>query len=224
VSDFLDPPDPSTPLRLVLLGDSIAAGTGASDPTYALGAQLAGGLRRLLASRPGGGRAVDLHVLAVPGATSHGLADQLEAALPLRPDVAVVIIGANDLIQLVPPPEAIAMLADTITRLRGVGAAVVGVTAPDLSIVPSIPPEYRAVLGEVSEEFATAQEHAIREAGGIPASLRTQLGAMFTEDPTLFSDDAFHPSDGGYAALADALLPFVQQALHAAGHGNGAAA
>lgn len=163
-------------------------------------------------------------MLAVAGSTSRELRAQVDLAVSLSPAVAVVIIGANDLIQLVPPPEAVGMLGDAVRRLRAAGASVVAVPAPDLSIVPSIPAEYRAVLGEVSTQFAAAQEEAVRAAGGVPAALRTQLGALFTEDPTLFSADAFHPSDAGYAALAHALLPYVLEALADSDRGNGAVA
>ena len=92
-----------TPLRLVVLGDSIAYGTGARSPDDSLGP-------RLSAVLAGDGFDVDLHVLAVPGAVSAHLAAQVRRAEPLRPDLAVVVIGANDLARFVPvdrpPPRS----------------------------------------------------------------------------------------------------------------------
>jgi lysophospholipase L1-like esterase len=77
-------------VRLAVLGDSLAYGTGAAHPVDTLGGRLAGMLNR-------SGYAVELHVLAVPGATSFDLAAQVRRATPLDVDLAVVVVGANDL-------------------------------------------------------------------------------------------------------------------------------
>src|SRR5690606_34687101 len=75
---------------LVMLGDSTAAGYGVRRPRETPGALLATGISRRLR------RPVDLRRLAVVGATSDRLWHQVEAALELRPDLAVILIGAND--------------------------------------------------------------------------------------------------------------------------------
>ncbi|MFP5372513.1 MAG: enoyl-CoA hydratase-related protein, partial [Actinomycetes bacterium] len=76
------------PLRLVVLGDSIAFGTGALRIEDTLG-------RRLATALIADGFDVDLHVLAVPGSVSRDLAAQVRRAEPLAADVAVIVIGAN---------------------------------------------------------------------------------------------------------------------------------
>ena len=104
-----------TPLRLVVLGDSIAYGTGARHPDDSLGP-------RLRAVLTGDGFDVDLHVLAVPGAVSAQLGAQVRRAEPLRPDLAVVVIGANDLARFVPAEQAAADLGAAVTALAAARA------------------------------------------------------------------------------------------------------
>ena len=79
------------PIELVLLGDSIAAGLGADIPKHTLGAQLAKRIARRTR------RSVNLHTGAVVGSESSMLGAQL-ATLPngYRADVAVIIVGGND--------------------------------------------------------------------------------------------------------------------------------
>ena len=118
-----------SPLQLVILGDSLAYGTGAARPDHTLGARMARVLDRA-------GHTVGVHVLAVPGATSPELAAQVDAALPLHADIALVVVGANDLARFIPSAQSAAALAAAVRSLRSAGAAVVVAPAPDLSCVP----------------------------------------------------------------------------------------
>src|SRR5690348_15909122 len=111
------------PLRLAVLGDSIAYGTGARNREDSLGPRLAAALRA-------DGFDVELSVLAVPRAVSADLPAQVRRALPRRPDLAVVVIGANDLARFVPPASACRFLADAVTSLRDAGTEVVVVPVP----------------------------------------------------------------------------------------------
>ena len=87
-------------LRLAVLGDSIAWGQGASRAGERLAPRLVSGL-----AAHGFAAAYDVH--AVPGARSTGLAAQVDAVLATRPDLAVVVIGANDLTHLEPVDRAV---------------------------------------------------------------------------------------------------------------------
>ena len=121
-------------IDLLVLGDSIAAGLGAEQPRQTLGARLA----RKLAKRTH--RAVRLHTAAVVGAESSALAGQL-AGLPAsyRPDVAVVIVGGNDVTHRVPVAESVEHLTACVRALRERGTRVVVGTCPDLGALRPIP-------------------------------------------------------------------------------------
>ena len=119
-------------LTFAVLGDSIAYGQGAARQADTVGARLAADLSTA-------GIATDVRVFAVPGARSQALPDQARKAATGRPDLALIIIGANDLTHFVAPQQAAAQLADAVRALRAAGAEVVVAPAPDLSVVPWVP-------------------------------------------------------------------------------------
>jgi lysophospholipase L1-like esterase len=191
-----------TPLRLLVLGDSIAYGTGASRPEDTLG-------RRLSAALTDDGFDVELHVLAVPGAVSAQLPGQVRRAEQLDADLAVVVIGANDLARFVPPEQAAASLSSAVQALRARGADVVAVPAPDMSMVPFVPPAFRPLVRAACLQLQQRQTVVVEAAGGSVAGVAAEVASAFAADPTMFSGDRFHPSSAGYASIAAALTPSV---------------
>ena len=194
-----------SPLRLLVLGDSIAYGTGARRPEDTLG-------RRLTTALTTEGFDVDLDVLAVPGAVSADLATQVRRSESLAADLAVVVIGANDLARFVPPAQAVASLADAVTTLRRRDTDVVVVPAPDMSAVPFVPPAFRPAVQAASALLQRLQTSAVEAAGGVVAADVVEVSRAFAGDPTMFSGDRFHPSSAGYAHIAAALTPAVLEA------------
>lgn len=198
-----------TPVELLMVGDSIAAGLGAERPKDVLGARIAKSVAGFL-QRP-----VRLRTAAQVGAESQDLARQIDR-LPesYRPDVAVVIVGGNDVTHRVPVASAAADLADVITRLRARGAEVVVGTCPDLGALRAVPQPLRSLGAQASRQLARAQAVAGERAGARVVSLRRAVGHLFVAHPDdMFSIDRFHPSALGYRRTADALAPEVVAAL-----------
>ncbi len=161
------------------------------------------------------GRPVRLRTAAQVGAESQDLARQIDW-LPetYRPDVAVVIVGGNDVTHRVPVASAAADLADAITRLRARGAEVVVGTCPDLGALRAVPQPLRSLGAQASRQLARAQAVAGERAGARVVSLRRAVGHLFVAHPDdMFSIDRFHPSALGYRRTADALAPEVVAAL-----------
>lgn len=202
---------PGKPITMVVLGDSSAAGYGVHRPRETPGAVLATGVSRRLR------RPVRLHRFAVVGAMSVGLGPQVEAALEVKPDLAVILVGGNDVTHRVSTSTAVRHLVNAVRDLRAAGAEVVVGTCPDLGTIRPIKPPLRWLTRYWSRQLAAAQTVAVVEAGGWTVSLGDLLGPRFTAEPTrLFSWDRFHPSADGYAVAAAALLPTVLAALGAA--------
>lgn len=195
-------------IRLALLGDSIAAGRGASRRTDTAGARLAHRLRD-------DGLTVTTRVFAVPGARSSSLPDQATLAADWRPHVAVIIIGTNDLLHHTHAGRAARQLGDSVRRLRAGGAEVVVAPAPDLSALPDTPAGLVPVLRAASMLLRDSQVIAARAAGAHLADADHATSRLFAADRTLFCADRFHPSSAGYAVIADALHPAVLAALAA---------
>ncbi|MEU7756110.1 SGNH/GDSL hydrolase family protein [Micromonospora sp. NPDC049101] len=201
---------PGPALTMVVLGDSSAAGYGVHRRRETPGALLATGLSRRL-HRP-----VQLHRFAVVGAISSALRHQVEAALECRPDIAVILIGGNDITNRTPRGLAVRYLVEAVRTLRAAGCEVVVGTCPDLGAIRPIQPPLRWLAHRWSRQLAAAQTVAVVEAGGWTVSLGDLLGPRFVAEPTrMFAWDRFHPSAEGYAMAAAALLPTMLSALGA---------
>lgn len=205
------------PIELLVLGDSIAAGLGAQRRKETLGARLAIGLAKK-AKRP-----VRLRTAAVVGSESSALGAQLdELADDYRPDVAVIIVGGNDITHRVAVSTAVRHLVVAIERLRARGVQVVVGSCPDLGALRPVPQPLRSLGSRMSRQLADAQEDAAVAAGAYAVSLRHAVGPFFISQPDeMFSLDRFHPSPLGYRRTAEALLPAVAGAL---GYGKTSAA
>jgi lysophospholipase L1-like esterase len=196
------------PIRLVVLGDSGACGLGVEAPHQTPGAMLAAGVAEC-ADRP-----VDVRVVAVVGAQSRDLAGQVEQIADTAPDVAMIMIGANDVTHRVRPPTAVRHLDHAVRRLRELGAEVVVGTCPDLGTVEPVPQPLRWIARRASRQLAAAQTIAVVEAGGRTVSLGDILGPEFAASPSeMFGPDRFHPSVAGYASAAAVMLPSMCAAL-----------
>ncbi|SCE72833.1 Lysophospholipase L1 [Micromonospora mirobrigensis] len=201
---------PGRPITMVVLGDSSAAGYGVHRRRETPGALLATGLTRRL-HRP-----VRVHRFAVVGSLSAGLKPQVESALECEPDVAVILIGGNDVTNRTPPGLAVRYLVEAVRALRAAGCEVVVGTCPDLGAIQPIQPPLRWLARRWSRQLAAAQTVAVVEAGGWTVSLGDLLGPRFAAEPTrMFAWDRFHPSAEGYAMAVAALLPTVISALGA---------
>lgn len=199
---------PGKPLTFVIMGDSSAAGYGVHRPRETPGALLATAVSRRL-KRP-----VRLRRVAVVGSMSSGLPYQVDAALEYEPDVAVILIGGNDVTHVSARADAVRYLGDAVRRLRATGCRVVVGTCPDIGAIQPIKPPLRWLARKWSRDLAAAQTVAVVEAGGRTVSLGNLLGPIFEADPVrMFSSDHFHPSAEGYARAATVVLPTLLAAL-----------
>jgi lysophospholipase L1-like esterase len=195
------------PLVLAVLGDSTAVGLGVERASETPGVLVAAGLAEL-AERP-----VRLVRLAVSGAESWELEPQVDQALLEHPDVALIMIGANDVTTRTRTAVAVRHLEDAVRRLMASGCEVVVGTCPDLGTIRPIAQPLRLLARKWSREMAEAQTIAVVEAGGRTVSLGSLLGPTFASDRSMFSKDEFHPSALGYAQAAAVLLPSIADAL-----------
>jgi lysophospholipase L1-like esterase len=196
------------PVSLAVLGDSGAAGFGVQTADETTGAVCAAELSEALR------RPVSLRSLAVVGAQSGDLQVQIDRLDPNWPDLAVVIVGANDVTHRVTPGRSVALLTAAIERLHTNGVEVVVGTCPDLGTVRPIPHPLRWVARRWSRSLAAAQMVAAVQAGARAVALADLLGGEFDKYPEkMFGPDHFHPSAEGYRALAEALVPSLAEAL-----------
>ncbi|MFC1419144.1 SGNH/GDSL hydrolase family protein [Streptacidiphilus cavernicola] len=197
------------PLAMAVLGDSTAAGFGVDRGRDTPGALLAGGIASI-AERP-----VRLLVVAANGAASDDLERQTRIVLDGRPapDVALIMVGANDIAQRITTAQSVRMLGDTVRQLRAAGTQVVVGTCPDLGVVQPIRPPLRTLARLASHRLAAAQSRVVTANGGHSVELGSLLGPEFAHKPQMFASDRYHPSVQGYLTAVMALLPAICTAL-----------
>lgn len=192
-------PTPSTAkfARYVALGDSSTEGI--DDPDAAGG--YIGWSQRLaerIDSVQGGGL---LYAnLAVRGLTTRQVLErQLSAALAMRPDLATVFCGTNDV--TAPRFSSAAVAADIEqmqTALVSGGATVLSFTLPDLT--PLMP------LASLIAPRIAALNAAIAQASRNSGAILVDFAAYpVATDARLWSEDRIHANSAGHARIAGAL-------------------
>lgn len=195
------------PLRFVVLGDSTAAGLG-TDEAHAYPTVLARRLSEVT------GRRVELTGLGISGARVRDvLQSQVPEALSLNPDLIFVGIGANDATHLTNLDDVSRDMAEIIERLQTAGATVVIAGAPDMRAKIFWEP-LRSIVGWRGRRVTAAITDAGLAAGVPVVPLAERTGPFFAADAEgHYAADDFHPSGLGYKRWADAIFPYLVQAL-----------
>ena len=149
------------------------------------------------------------------GARSSDLDGQIDRALPIEPDVAVILIGVNDVTHRVRPAASVRHLAEAVRRLQG-GRGRGRWSAPAPTSAPSSRSRRRSSRWPAPGRAGWPRRRPSRcsRSGGRTVSLGSILGPEFAAAPALlFGPDQFHPSAAGYRSLAAVLLPSMLAAL-----------
>mgnify|MGYP001548645297 CR=1 FL=1 len=187
------------------LGDSFTAGRDSVDAER-WADLLAAGMRRVNPE-------LRYENLAVDGATSgEVLADQVEPALALEPDLISVICGANDvLLATRPDVSGYAERIEAIfSRLRegASGAAMVTATAPETWHFMEMRPRTEKRLIKATTELNEVTRAA---AGRYDILCLPIAGHEALSDPDTFSADGLHPSSGGHKFVAEQAAIVLHQ-------------
>ena len=197
-------------LHLMIFGDSTATGYGCTSAEEVPGVLVARGLAEQT------GKRIRLSTKAIVGASSKGLSGQVDAMFVAGPppDVAVMMLGANDVTALNGVGPSAHRLNVAVRKLRARGAIVVVGTCPDLGVISAIPQPLRSLAHARGSQLARAQAGAVRAAGGVPVPLAQLLDADFRAKPEqMFYSDGYHPSAAAYALAAQHLLLPLLDAL-----------
>lgn len=187
-------------LSFAVLGDSLAAGLGAELPDQLPGVRLACGLAEEL-DRP-----VRLVTHAISGSRTTDLEAQVDRALIDPPDVALVIIGGNDVTSRTSVGTSASLLGSQVARLVAAGVTVVVGTCPDLGIIRPIPQPLRTIASRYSLSLARAQRRELDRLGVPAVPVAALMSPEFKDRQELFSADRFHPNGKGYEFAANVLL------------------
>ena len=182
-------------LRLLVLGDSLAAGYGLAQPD-GFQAQLAAALKA---------RGHDVAIIdgAVSGDTTAGGRARLDWALADGADAALIELGGNDGLRGIDP-------ANTEQNLAAILDALAAKRIPALLSGMEAPPNLGA-------DYTTAFRAVFAKLGQRPGLL---FDPFFLEgvasDPALNQPDHVHPNTLGVKKEVARLLPIVERLLHEA--------
>lgn len=189
-------------LEVVWLGDSTAAGVGASSAATALPTLVSDGL-----DRP-----VELNVLARSGATVVDVIErQLPAVAGLGPDVVFVSVGANDVTHLTSRSDFERRYRRLVAALPE-PAAVVFLGVPDMGAIPRLAQPLRAVTGFRGDQLDDIVQAIAADTASMYVDIAGETGPTMRSDPErFFAGDRYHPCDAGYRLWADAVLDAVRR-------------
>ncbi|MCF2872483.1 SGNH/GDSL hydrolase family protein [Octadecabacter sp. G9-8] len=187
-------------LRVLIVGDSSAAGVGVATQSQALSGRLAYGLAPYAR--------LDWEMVARCGDTTPMALKRVKAAQPRRADVAVVALGVNDIMRgtrLARWLEQTEHLLDHLTRTIGVGHVYLS-GLPAVSQFPRLPNPLRWSMGHQAERFDR----------GLRALVSTRDDTtLIPADMALTADnmarDGFHPGPKVYAFWADLIVAQIRE-------------
>lgn len=190
-------------LAVLIVGDSSAAGVGVRHQDQAL----AGHLTRRLAQRAG--RRVTWQLVARSGLTSAQALELLRASRPAPAELAVVVLGVNDVVQQVPSQRAVAQRAALVDELarRGV-RQVVFAPLPPMQRFPLLPQPLRWVAGRDAGRLDRAVARWAAQCAGV-----SHVPIDFDLRPEAMAEDGFHPGEPVYRACGEALADHIADHL-----------
>lgn len=190
-------------LRIVVVGDSSAAGVGAPVQEQGVAAQLA----RALAHQ--WDAAVAWQVIAQTGLTSAQALDLLRASEVAPADIGITMLGVNDISHQIPLREALAARAAIARHLsERAGVAHTWLCAlPEMECFPALPQPLAWLAGARAREVNRAQARFVAQLAGVSHAEMT--GVMARQ---LFSEDGFHPAPPLYARIAGRLAQHIAAA------------
>lgn len=186
------------PLRLLIVGDSSAAGVGAATQDKALSGQLVRQLARRFE--------VDWRLEAATGATTADTIRRIEALAHEPFDVVVTAVGVNDVTRAVPTKRWVAQQRALIGLIRGkLNAKHILMTGvPPMGQFPLLPNPLRWVLGQQANRLDT---HLAGITATVPQA--SHIRVDFNLDPRFAAADGYHPSEDAYALWAGTLAHHI---------------
>ena len=197
-------------LRLLILGDSAAAGVGARHQDEALLGQATRGLAN--------DRAVTYRLHAETGATTLSTLESLDTLAGETFDVAVTSLGVNDVTGMVSTTRWLQQQRELRQRLReqhGVQRLLIS-SLPPMGDFPALPQPLRWYLGRRADDFTALLRQDLQSEPHCEF-----LEMAFDRAPEMMASDGFHPGPPAYTAwgqkVAEVMLAMTEQAGDSAG-------
>ena len=206
---FKQPQPQPAPVTMVVLGDSLAYGLGATNVENGLAHLI---FRRLREDRPGSTYAN----YAVPHST---MGDVLRHQLPhlhqSNAGLVLLVAGANDL-RFTRDPAIIKRrfqkLLETVHDLAPRAAVVAG-GMPDVTQTIGVPVFLKPAAARLCRRINDAMRGVVARSGDEFIDMFEYTSAPLVAGAQYMCDDGYHPADFGHAEIAERSYPSVAKAL-----------
>ncbi len=187
-------------LRLLVIGDSAAAGVGAESQQEALLGQIVQGLTSRFT--------VHWKLHAVTGATTASTIDRLQHLESSAYDVVVTSLGVNDVTAMVGRTNWINQQNSLRTKLMELFQPKLIVLSgfPPVHAFPALPQPLRWYLGRRSQELDRDLNRDISRLPGI-----RHIPLDFAHGPHLMATDGFHPGPPAYTLWGQRVAEVILQ-------------
>jgi lysophospholipase L1-like esterase len=200
------------PLAMAVLGDSLACGLGATAPELGLAHRLHA---RLRAQRPSS----TIFSLAVPHSTMGDvLYHQVPKLRTLRPDLVLVIAGANDLRytrDVLVIVRRFRNLLQAIHHAAPDAQAIAG-GMPDVTRTIAVPRLLKAPVQRLCDRINERMRSIVLARGDGFIDLFAFTSTPLCSGAEYLCDDGFHPNDFGYAEIAERAYPAIASVVERA--------
>lgn len=185
-------------LKVLIVGDSSAAGVGVNHQDQALLGCLVNGLKEQFE--------VHWTLLAETGSTTQDTLTKLQNQKGEQFEVALVCLGVNDVTNRTRYSSWVRLQSKLRAILRDKFNVKLLITSglPPMHGFPALPQPLRWYLGRRATEF---DEHLKSQISG--ESEAQYLSARFTSDPTFMASDGFHPGEKGYKQWAQNAVDLI---------------
>jgi acyl-CoA thioesterase I len=145
----------------------------------------------------------------IPGTTLNAAYQtELTNALSIRPSLATVFFGFNDLTAHVPRAAFLQDLHDLVITLRRARTRVLIIGLPDLAKVPAAAHRIQK-LHKIVMSWNAGMRAVAQQTGGRFLDLRPYAGEL-AKHREYISADGLHPSNAGHARLAQVVLKAIR--------------
>jgi len=179
----------ASPLKLVVLGDSLTAGFGL-PASAAFPVRLQQALKEK-------GIAAEIVNAGVSGDTASGGRDRLDWSIPQGTQAVIVELGANDMLRGLEPKVTRAALGEIIRRLKARGIAVM---LAGMYAAPNLGEPYGKAFNSIYPELAKKYDVAL-----YPFFLDG-----VADNSALKQADGLHPTAAGVDVIVQRILPSVE--------------
>lgn len=177
---------------IVALGDSLTEGLGIEEE-FAYPAVLEQKLWE---------KGYQYHVInaGISGETSSGTLSRIKWLLTLKPDIVILVIGANDGFRGIETDLIESNIRAIVKQLNDHNATVV---LGGMQIVQNLGQEYTSAFSEIYPEVARTENIIL-----MPFFLEGVAAVQRLNQP-----DGIHPTAAGYQVIVDNLMPYVLEAI-----------